>query len=80
MIIDNPDVYREVVHACSAYPTHEGAEDVLMKIKNELDDYGRRIRALEDPIWAREKAEYGYGEILVKAAPAIHGSQLAAGH
>jgi MoaA/NifB/PqqE/SkfB family radical SAM enzyme len=79
MIIDNPDVYREVVHSCNAYPTHDGAEDVLMKIKNELDDYGRRIRALEDPIWEREKAEYGYGDIPVKGVPAAHGSQVPAG-
>ena len=70
MIIDNPDVYREVVRTCNAYPTHEGAEDVLMKIKDELDDYGQRIRALTAPIWDREKAEYGYGELPpVKAQP-----------
>jgi MoaA/NifB/PqqE/SkfB family radical SAM enzyme len=61
MIIDNPDVYREVVRCCGAYPTHEGADDVLVKIKDELDDYGRRIRALEDPIWEAERAAYGYG-------------------
>jgi MoaA/NifB/PqqE/SkfB family radical SAM enzyme len=79
MIIDNPDVYREVVHSCNAYPTHDGAEDVLMKIKNELDDYGRRIRALEDPIWEREKAEYGYGNVPVGEVPAAHGSQVPAG-
>ncbi len=79
MIIDNPDVYREVVHSCNAYPTHDGAEDVLMKIKNELDDYGRRIRALEDPIWEREKAEYGYGNVPVGGVPAAHGSQVPAG-
>jgi len=62
MIIDNPDVFREVVRACGAYPTHDGAEDVLYKIKDDLDEYGRRVRALYDPIWDREKAEYGYGE------------------
>lgn len=61
MIIDNPDVYRNVVRSCCAYPTHEGAEDVVVKIKDELDDYGRRVRALEDQIWAKVKHEYGYG-------------------
>ena len=61
MIIDNPDVYRNVVRSCGAYPTHHGAEDVIVKIKDELDDYGRRVRALEDVVWAREKAAYGYG-------------------
>jgi len=62
MIIDNPDVYRQVVRSCCAYPTHDGADDVIVKIKDELDDYGRRVRAMEDKIWARERAEYGYPE------------------
>lgn len=62
MIIDNPHVYRDVVRACCAYPTHEGAQDVLQKIQVDLDDYGRRIRALEDQVWARVKHEYGYGD------------------
>jgi MoaA/NifB/PqqE/SkfB family radical SAM enzyme len=62
MIIDNPDVFREVVRVCGAHPTHDGAEDVLYKIKEDLDEYGRRVRALYDPIWDRERAEYGYGE------------------
>ncbi len=69
MIIDNPNVYREVVHSCNAYPTHDGAEDVLTKIKDDLDDYARRFRALSDPIWEREKAEYGYEDIPSKALP-----------
>lgn len=64
MIIDNPHVFREVVRACGAHPTHDGAEDVLCKITEELDDYGRRVRALYDPIWEREKSEYGYGEAV----------------
>jgi MoaA/NifB/PqqE/SkfB family radical SAM enzyme len=70
MIIDNPDVFREVVRKCGAYPTHEGAEDVLTKIKDELDEYGRKVRALYDPIWEKEKAEYGCGEVGKAAAGA----------
>jgi len=60
MIIDNPHVFREVCKKCGAYGTHEGAEDVRTKIKEELDDYGIRVRALFDRIWEEEKAEYGY--------------------
>lgn len=67
MIIDNPDVFREVVRVCGAHPTHEGAEDVLYKIKAELDEYGRQIRALYDPIWEREKVEYGYSDSRTSA-------------
>jgi len=61
MIIDNPHVYRDTIRSCCAYPTHDGAADVVLKIKDELDDYGRRVRALEDEVWARVKHEYGYG-------------------
>jgi len=61
MIIDNPDVFREVCHKCGAYGTHEGAEDVRTKIKDELDEYGRQVRALFDPIWENEKAVWGCG-------------------
>lgn len=64
MIIDNPHIFRELVRSCCAYPTHDGAEDVLTKISADLDDYGRRLRSLYDPIWASEKAEYGYGDAL----------------
>jgi MoaA/NifB/PqqE/SkfB family radical SAM enzyme len=62
MIIDNPDVFRTVVKSCGAYPTHEGAEHVITKIKDDLDDYGRRVRGLFDPIWEQEKQEYGYAD------------------
>ena len=62
MIIDNPHVFRNVCRKCGAYGTHEGAEDVRTKITEELDDYGRRVRALFDRIWDEEKAEYGYAD------------------
>jgi len=62
MIIDNPEVYRDVVRACCAYPTHDGAEDVITKIKGDIDDYARRFRAIADPVWDKCKAEYGCGE------------------
>lgn len=69
MIIDNPHIFRDVVRKCCAYPTHDGAEDVFTKIQVELDDYGRRVRALYDPIWDSEKGEYGYGDAVVTHAP-----------
>jgi MoaA/NifB/PqqE/SkfB family radical SAM enzyme len=56
MIIDHPDIYRQVVRVCGAFPTHEGAEHVLTRIAPDLDDYGRRVRALEDRIWQEEYA------------------------
>jgi MoaA/NifB/PqqE/SkfB family radical SAM enzyme len=69
MIIDNPHIFRDIVHRCKAYPTHDGAEDVIVKVKDELDQYGRSVRALYDPIWAREKADYGYDKETLKTDP-----------
>ncbi|MBW2148181.1 MAG: radical SAM protein [Deltaproteobacteria bacterium] len=57
MIIDNPNVYRDLVRSCGAYPTHEGAEHVVTRIAKELDEYGCKVRALEDRIWREEYAE-----------------------
>ena len=71
MIIDNPHVFRDVCRKCGAYGTHEGADDVRTKIRDELDDYGRRVRALFDPIWEAEKAEYGYADSDHAAAGGI---------
>jgi MoaA/NifB/PqqE/SkfB family radical SAM enzyme len=71
MIIDNPHIFREVCRKCRAYGTHEGAEDVRTKITEELDDYGRRVRALFDPIWQTEKVEYGYGDSREASAGVI---------
>lgn len=62
MIIDHPHVYREIVQRCGAYPTHDGASDILTKIPDELDDYGKRVRGLFGPIWEREKAGHGYDD------------------
>ncbi len=56
MIIDNPHIYRDLVRKCGAYPTHEGAEHVVSCIAKELDDYGRRVRTLEERIWQEEYA------------------------
>lgn len=67
MIIDNPHIFRDVCRKCGAYGTHDGADDVRTKIKDEMDDYGRQVRALFDPIWETEKAEYGYADSLQAA-------------
>lgn len=68
MIIDHPHIFRQVCAECGAYPTHDGAEDVRVKIDKELDDYGRRVRELFGPIWAHERFDYGYGEVTSDVA------------
>ena len=53
-LIDHPQVWRDVVKKCNVYPTHAGAEDLIVKIRDDMDDYSRRYRAIADEIWARE--------------------------
>jgi hypothetical protein len=65
MIIDNPHIFRDVCRKCGAYGTHDGAEDVRVTITRELDEYGRRVRALYDPIWQAEREELGCVEPVV---------------
>jgi hypothetical protein len=60
MIIDNPHIFREVCANHNAYPTHEGAEDVREKIIEDLDNYGREVRGFFNPLWEKEKRDYGY--------------------
>ena len=69
MIIDNPHIFRDVVKEYKAYPTHDGADDVTNKICAELDIYGKRVKALYDPIWEQEKANYGCGGCATATAP-----------
>jgi len=54
MIIDHPDVYREVIRICKPSPTHEGAETILTSLKDQIDEYGRQIRLIEDRVWEKE--------------------------
>ncbi len=54
MLIDEPDVLREVVRKCHAYPTHEGAETLLTDLKDAIDEYSRSYRAIADEVWERE--------------------------
>ena len=54
MIIDNPQVYREVVEESGAYFTHPGAEEVVTDMANELDEYAAKFGDLADHVWQEE--------------------------
>jgi len=55
MWIDNPEVSREVIAQFHAYPTHEGADDVLVKeeLKAGVDAYAAKIKEIYDPLWEK---------------------------
>ncbi len=51
MIIDLPEVLRDVVLACGARPTHHGAEAVINDFAEEIDDYSDAYREIADAKW-----------------------------
>ncbi|MBN1288529.1 MAG: radical SAM protein [Actinobacteria bacterium] len=53
MIIDVPEVLREVVSACDAHPTHSGAEAIIRDLAPELDEYAEEYRKIADHAWAK---------------------------
>ena len=57
MIIDRPNVLREVVsHAC-ARPTQQGGEATLTKLAPALDEYARRYAEIAEDAWEKEYGE-----------------------
>jgi len=58
MLIDNPEVSRELYEICDIYPTHEGAEKLLFEMNNEIDRYSRDVKNVFDQVWEEEKQNY----------------------
>jgi hypothetical protein len=54
MIIDNPQIYREIIEKTKPYFTHKGAEEVVTRMKDELDAYAARFGVLADKVWKEE--------------------------
>ncbi|AJY69976.1 radical SAM protein [Geobacter sulfurreducens] len=59
MLIDHPDVGRELFHSAGAYPTHEGADAIFTGLADNMDDYARRYAEFADPAWEQE---FGAGQ------------------
>lgn len=51
MLIDAPDVLRNVVEEFKAHPTCGGAEEILTAIAPDIDRYAAEYRAYADPAW-----------------------------
>jgi MoaA/NifB/PqqE/SkfB family radical SAM enzyme len=56
-LIDEPTVLRDAVARCHAYPTHPGAETLVTDLKEDIDEYARRYRAIADEVWEKEYAQ-----------------------
>lgn len=54
MIIDNPHIYREIIKETKPYFTHSGAEEIVTKMKEDLDRYAVRFGVLAEKVWREE--------------------------
>jgi hypothetical protein len=58
MLIDHPDVGREIFSTEGAYPTHEGAEEIFTELADTMDDYSTRYGEIADPAWETEFGDH----------------------
>jgi MoaA/NifB/PqqE/SkfB family radical SAM enzyme len=54
MIIDNPEIAREIIEETKAHFTHPGADEIYTSRARELDEYARRYADFIEPIWEHE--------------------------
>jgi MoaA/NifB/PqqE/SkfB family radical SAM enzyme len=54
MLIDHPDVGREMFNSAGAYSTHDGAADIFTGLAEAMDDYAGRYAGIADKAWEKE--------------------------
>jgi MoaA/NifB/PqqE/SkfB family radical SAM enzyme len=54
MLIDHPDVGRELFASAGAYPTHEGAAEIFTDLAPEMNAYAERYAGIADKAWETE--------------------------
>ncbi|MCK4236468.1 MAG: radical SAM protein, partial [Candidatus Krumholzibacteria bacterium] len=54
MIIDTPEILRNVVKEFNAHPTCVGAEEIITSFADELDAYSTDYQKYADPAWEKE--------------------------
>jgi len=59
MLIDHPEVGRELSRFTGAYATHEGADAIFTDLAGQMDGYAEDYAAIADPAWEKEYAEPG---------------------
>jgi len=75
MIIDNPHIFREVIAETNPYFTHKGAEEIITRMKDDIDAYAGRYSAFADKIW---REEYVNQPIVTRCAPSSVGLSVSA--
>ncbi len=54
MLIDHPEVGREISGMDGAYPTHTGAGQIFTELSGQMDEYSAQYGKIADPAWERE--------------------------
>jgi MoaA/NifB/PqqE/SkfB family radical SAM enzyme len=54
MLIDHPEIGRELYGSAGAYATHEGADAIFNGLAEQMDDYAHRYAEIADAAWDRE--------------------------
>ena len=57
MLVDNPEVFREINKEVKIRPTHPGAESLTNKLKPGIDKYSKEVKKLYKPIWEDFKSK-----------------------
>ncbi len=55
MLIDRPEVSREVVEKSGAYFTHEGADCIFTELREKIDQYALSYREIADRVWYNDE-------------------------
>jgi MoaA/NifB/PqqE/SkfB family radical SAM enzyme len=56
MLIDHPEVGREMFASEGAYATHEGASDIFTSLSDAMDEYSNAYAGIADAVWEAEFA------------------------
>ena len=56
MIIDNPEILRNVVHKHVAKEAHQGSEDIVNnpEVMQFIDNYSERVKELTEEQWVKD--------------------------
>jgi hypothetical protein len=74
MIIDNPHIYREIIEETKPYFTHRGAEEIVTKMREEIDVYAARFGVFADKVWREEYLKQP--SVTTSCAPSAIGVSL----
>jgi len=55
MLIDRPEVSREIVEKTGAYFTHEGADCLFTELRDKIDQYALSYREIADKVWYNDE-------------------------